>query len=122
MSKEYDNGFSDGLKAGQSSSVAAEEFMLAENKRLYEKNAELESQLAAANEKIARAGEPVGVVRMSNPSDGNPKPVPKWIMSKLDEVFNLKDGDLLYALPHNTVELMRENEELKRKLSELGIK
>jgi hypothetical protein len=45
---------------------------------------------------------PVGIVRMSNPPDGNPKPVPKWILS--EDQSHLKDGDLLYAHPDNAKE------------------
>jgi hypothetical protein len=56
-----------------------------------------ESELAKYKE-----AKPIGIVRMSNPPDGNPKPIPKWIMSS--DQSHLKDGDLLYAHPDNAKE------------------
>ena len=49
-----------------------------------------------------KEAKPVGIVRMSNPPDGNPKPIPKWILS--EDQSHLKDGDLLYARPDNARE------------------
>jgi len=48
-------------------------------------------------EKELMEQEPVGVVRMSSPPDGNPKPIPKWILSA--DQSHLKNGDMLYAKP-----------------------
>ncbi len=59
---------------------------------LMDRNSQLSKELAKY-----KNAEPVGIVRMSNPPDGNPKPIPKWILST--DQSHLKNGDLLFTHP-----------------------
>lgn len=55
---------------------------------------------------------PVGIVRMTEPPDGNPKPIPKWIMTA--DQSHLKDGDLLFASPVIQEGMVKESDVLQK--------
>lgn len=91
---------------------ADEDSLMADMQTLANDLMKAESKLKAASEQ-----EPIGIVRMSSPPDGTPKPIPRWIMTA-DQSF-LKDGDFIYAAPVPPVDMQELQRELENKKSSL---